>query len=171
QELQQLADEAAYMEDPDALLARSVREVPQAIGAAGAAVYERVGAEYKCVMKAASFEFAASVPADDLALVRLRMKQPEIHLSDLSSALGRSGLVFPLSIRGQLFGAFVCGARLDGELYAPDEVRILARVIHELGAELFAMRMRRHQDLLADVLSGAVGIEAAQLRLQGSALL
>lgn len=169
--LQQLADEAAYMEDPDALLARSVREVPAAVAATGAAVYERIGDEFKCVRQGSSSEFVASAPVDDLALVRLRMKQPEIHLSELPSVLGTSGMVFPLSIRGQLFGAFVCGARMDGELYAPDEIRMLGRVIHELGAELFAMHMRRHQDLLADVLSGAIGIEAAQQRLQGAVLL
>lgn len=168
-ELQQLADEAGYMENPDALLHRAVREIPGAIEATGAVVYERAADGYQATVSSGNLDLPNHVAADDLAFVRLRMKAADVHLSDVNSALGQHGICFPFSIRGELFGAFICGARLDGESFAPDEVRMLSRITHEIGSELFAMRTRRHQELLESVLSGSIDINVAQQHFQATA--
>ena len=76
----------------------------------------------------------------------LRKQLSQIDLSEVNSALGSDAIAFALAVRGQLTGAFVCGPRLNGETFAPDEIAMLRNTVHEIGAELNAIRSREQAE-------------------------
>lgn len=163
--LQRLADEAAFMESADALLERATTEIPRAVGAREAAVYERRDGGYRLAAASGDGALPEVVAIDDLAFVRLRKDLSQVDLSEVASALGSDGIAFALAVRGQLFGALVCGRSVDGETYAPDEIALLRKVTHEVGAELHAIRDRERSDLLNAMIGGAIDLETARSRL------
>jgi hypothetical protein len=162
--LQRLSEEAAYMESADALLERATTEIPRAVGASVSAVYEHVDGGYRLVAGGGD-SLPKTVDIDDLAFVRLRKDLSQVDLSDVASALGADGFVFAFAVRGQLFGALVCGRRTNGESYAPDEIRLLRNISHEVGAELHAIRTRQHAELLDALVSGRLDLQSVKARL------
>lgn len=162
--LQQLSEEAAYTESPDALLRRATTEIPRAMGASGAALYERREKGYELIADG-GLALPQTVDVDDAAFVRLRTRLSPVDLGDIASALGPDAVAFPLAVRGQLSGALICGRRANGEIYAPDEMRMLRDAAHEVGAELYAMRARERAELLLAVTSGAIDLDTARERL------
>lgn len=163
--LQQLSDDAAYMENPETLLESATREIPRVMGTRGAAIYERVDGSYALAAAAGLSGLPAEVEVDDPAFVRLRKHLSQVDLGEVRSVLGSDGIAFAFSVRGQLTGAFICGPRNNDETFAPDEVALVRNVIHEIGAELHAMRSREKADILAALTSGAIDLPAARLRL------
>jgi hypothetical protein len=163
--LQRLTEDAAFMENADALIERATTEIPQAVGASGAVIYERRDGRFRRQSVSGALDTPDEVSTDDLAFVRLRRELSQIDLAEVASALGADGVAFALAIRGQLFGAFVCGRRTDGETYAPDEIGMLRKVVHEVGAELHAIRDRERTELLNAVVLGTIDLETARSRL------
>jgi hypothetical protein len=163
--LQQLADEAAYTENVDSLVRRATTDVPQVMGAAGAAIYERRDSHYSLLGDGGMSQLPHQVDVDDLAFVRLRTRLSEVDLSDVQSALGNDAIAFALVVRGQVTGALVLGRRTNGETYAPDEVRMLRTTAHEIAAELHAIRARERAELLAAVTSGSIDVATAKAKL------
>lgn len=162
--LQRLSEEAAYTESAGALLDRVTTEIPHATGARFTGVYERVDSGYRLVAGGEN-SLPQTVGVDDLAFVRLRKGLSQVDLTDIASALGTDGFAFAFAVRGQLVGALVCGRRLNGESYAPDEVSMLRNVAHELGAELHAIRTRQHAELLDALVSGRIDLQTAKAQL------
>ncbi|MDQ6767793.1 MAG: hypothetical protein M3Z41_08295 [Candidatus Eremiobacteraeota bacterium] len=164
--LQQLSEEAAFMESPDALLERATTEIPRAVGASGAAIYERRASGYQLVAGGGLGPLPAEVGVDDQAFVRLRKHLSHVDLADITSVLGTDAVAFALAIRGQLIGALVCGRRAHGEHYAPDEIALLRNVVHEIGAELHAIRARQHAELLDAIMAGKIDMQTARARFE-----
>ena len=160
--LQQLAEEAAYMESPDALLARATTEIPGAIGAAGSAVYERRDGSYRLVCNSGMLGLPDRIEPDDPAFVRLRKRLSRVDLADVDSAMGNDAIAFAFAVRGQLTGALLCARRKNGETYAPDEMTAVQSVAHEVGAELSAIRARERDELLFGLISGRIDLSTAR---------
>jgi hypothetical protein len=160
--LQRIAEEAAYMESPDALLARATKEIPDAIGASGSAVYERRDGAYLLVGNSGLPGLPDRIDPDDPAFVRLRKRLSQVDLADVDSAMGNDAIAFAFAIRGQLTGAFLCGRRKNGETYAPDEISAVQSVAHEVGAELSAIRGRERAELLSGLISGRIDLATAR---------
>jgi hypothetical protein len=163
--LRQLAEDAAYMESADTLLECATRDIPRAMAARGSAIYERVDGKYALAAVTGLSGLPSEVGVDDPAFVRLRKHLSQIDLSEVNSALGSDAIGFALAVRGQLTGAFVCGPRINGETFAPDEIALLREVIHEIGAELHAIRSREKAEILNALTSGMMDLPAARLRL------
>jgi len=68
-------------------------------------------------------------------------------------------------VRGQLTGAFICGPRLNGETFAPDEIAMLSNTVHEIGAELNAIRSREQSEILNALTAGTMDLAAARRRM------
>ncbi|MBV8163016.1 MAG: hypothetical protein JOZ91_01985 [Candidatus Eremiobacteraeota bacterium] len=163
--LQQLVEEAAFTENVDALVRRTTAEVPRAIGATGAALYERRDSHYALVGETGINNLPSAVDIDDLAFVRLRARLSQVDLADVTSALGGDAIAFALGVRGQLEGALVLGRRPSGESYSPDEIRMLRGTAHEIAAELHAIRARERAELLSAVMSGSIDVATAKAKL------
>jgi hypothetical protein len=163
--LRQLAEDAAYMENPETLLERATSEIPRVMGARGAAIYERVDGRYALAAATGLASLPAEVGVDDPAFVRLRKQLSQIDLSEVNSALGSDAIAFALAVRGQLTGAFICGPRLNGETFAPDEIAMLRNVVHEVGAELYAIRSREQAEILTALTEGTMDLPTARRRM------
>ena len=87
-----------------------------------------------------------------------------MDLCALSSILGERGYAFPLSVRGRLLGALVCGRREEDEPYLPDERTLLHHVAREVAAELHLIRSRDLFQLARDIASGKLTPEKASRR-------
>jgi hypothetical protein len=166
--LRRLADEAAFMESADALLLRTVGDARSASGAAYVLIYERNAEVYRLTARAGNAAAAETLPADDLAFVRMRGSRAPVDLSDVTSALGTDGVAFPLSARGALTGAMICSRRPNGETYDPDEIALLASVAHEVGAEVNAIRARTQSELLDALLGGRIDVGEARAAMRAT---
>jgi hypothetical protein len=163
--LRQLSEDAAYMENPETLLERATNEIPRVMGARGAAIYERVDGRFALAAATGLASLPPEVGVDDPAFVRLRKQLSQIDLSEVNSALGSDAIAFALAVRGQLTGAFVCGPRLNGETFAPDEIALLRNTVHEIGAELNAIRSREQSEILNALTAGTMDLVAARRRM------
>lgn len=166
-QLQQLAEEAPYMESADALLVRATQEIPLAMGAVGAAAYERVDGHYRLVRSDGISSLPERVDPDDPAFVRLRQRLSQVDLADVNSALGNDAIAFAFALRGQLSGAFLCGRKKNGETYAPDEIAAVRTTVHDVGAELSAIRARERSELLEGLVTGRIDLATARGTWEG----
>lgn len=140
--LNRFVEEAPLMENIDALLARASKEISKGMATDDVRFYQANGNGYHRLDKGTYRAPAEVVPSDDPAFLRLRSRQSDVDLSEVPSALGAVGYAFPLSVRGENFGAMVCGRRADDEGYAPDERDLLRHVAREVAAELVIIRSR-----------------------------
>jgi hypothetical protein len=140
--LSRFVDEAPFIKNPRALVARASNEIRTGMSTQDVRFYEANGDGYHRLGGSTASAPNDLVDADDPALIKLRSRQSYVDLSDVTSALGTVGYAFPLSVRGENFGALVCGRRADDEGYAPDERDLLRHVAREVAAELFMIRVR-----------------------------
>ena len=54
--------------------------------------------------------------------------------------------------RGNLAGILLCGSKLSGEAYAPDECESLAHVAQSVGSVLDSLRSNSHTDVQSQIL-------------------
>ncbi len=163
--LRRFAIESAFVNQPDTLLDLAVEQILLHVGAPWVAFYEYSAEGYRRVRWRGEVVLAATVPIDDLALVRLRAHDCDADLHELRSVLGREGYVFPLRVRDQLLGILVVGPRPD-EHYATEERELMAHVAHAVGASLFALQARATEEQLM-----AARAEATSSATRESALL
>ena len=90
----------------------------------------------------------------------------------------RGEFAFPMISRGALVGVLVCGAKHNGETYAPDESEALLALAHGVGTALDVLSAQRdrpselvlskldelHEDVKRDRPSELVLRELAELR-------
>jgi hypothetical protein len=162
--LTNLADEAAFIENSDALLRRVVKEIASSLRAKDVAIYERSDGASRLTCASDGSRLPPDADADDPAFTGLRKSHGEVDLSGLTSGLGPSGYAFPMSVRGRLFGALVCGPREDDEPYAPDERALLRHVAREVAAEIHLIRSRDLAELAQAIASGKISADAARER-------
>ncbi len=139
--LNEFAQSSAFIKEPGNLLDLAVEQVFRHSGAQGVALYEDGDNGYARSRHKGKQEFRELIATDDLAFVRLRAGELEVDLHDLDSTLGQEGYVFPMSVRGSVIGALVCGPR-PGEAYTADERKLLAHVANQVGVALHALRVQ-----------------------------
>jgi hypothetical protein len=130
--LRRFAHEASYISDRSTLLDRAVRTVKRHTSA-HAAILVRDGT--------AAYAFAtdgerAEVSENDPSIVALRAWNKPIDLHAFADSQIRGEFAFPMTSRGNLLGALICGTKRDGESYAPDESEALQAVAHGVGTAL-----------------------------------
>lgn len=161
--LQRFVDEAPFIQNPDTLVGRASEEIREGMGAVDVRFYQAQTDGYHCLGPATSSSTEV-VDADDPALIHLRSTQREVDLGSMRSALGSAGYAFPLFVRGESFGALVCGRRADDESYAPDERDLLRHLAREVAAELFIIRARGQRELLQAIATGLIDSDKAAER-------
>ncbi|HEY3858058.1 MAG TPA: GAF domain-containing protein, partial [Gammaproteobacteria bacterium] len=72
----------------------------------------------------------------------------------IASGLGTEGNVYALTIRGQVLGFIVLGAR-PGEAYTQEERRLFALVAHQVAVALHALRLEEQFRLLQELAEGS----------------
>ncbi|MHB8404222.1 MAG: GAF domain-containing protein [Gammaproteobacteria bacterium] len=143
----------------DQLFKTSIMEIRRHLGARGCAIFERKGTSYNCVYQEGEVAYPESAGIDDPAFVAARSEQKETDLSDIQSALGTDGYVFPMTALNELQGVLVCANR-PGEHYAADERKLLSHVAHQVGLALYGLRTRARDKLVHALASGVVPVPA-----------
>jgi len=159
-----LAEEASFIESPQALLRRTVTDVAASLRAGDVGIYERGDGVYRLTCASEGSRLPESADADDSAFIRLRKSLAEVEMGGLGSQLGTQGYAFPLSVRGRMFGALVCGRREEDEGYAPDERALLRNVAREVAAELYLIRSRDLSELARAIAAGRMTPDEARER-------
>ena len=131
--LRRFAHEASYISDRSTLLDRAEKTVKERTGAEGAAILVRDGA--------VAYAYATGgrlgvVSENDPAILALRAWNKPIDLHRFPDSRLRGEFAFPMISRGNLVGALICGAKHDGETYAPDESEALSALAHAVGTAL-----------------------------------
>ena len=162
--LRRFSADCGFIEKPATLRERAVATVCLEARAEAAALYERTSAGYSLGVGSGAHAFPGDVDADDDAFVRMRATSDPVDLAEIRSALGNSGVAFPMAIGGRLNGVLVCGSRTNGEPYAPDEHDVLRTVAQSVGAALVAAYARERAKFVEDVAEARVSFEEAQSR-------
>ncbi|MGH8427274.1 MAG: GAF domain-containing protein [Gammaproteobacteria bacterium] len=160
--LERFASQCHFIESENELLDQTVDETTSSIGALGVALYERVPDGYRLLRNRGAQTFPPLIKLDDRAFVALRAERREQDLNGLHSALGANGYAFPMTVRGTLLGALVCGAR--SEQYTPAERTLLSRLAHEVGNALNAMRARENEALVEALAIGEAPVDSLRAR-------
>lgn len=163
--LERFAAQCHFIESEGELLDQSVDETMASVDALGVALYERASEGYRLLRSRGTQPFPPTVKLDDRAFVALRAEHKEQDLAGLHSAIGADGYAFPMTVRGTLLGALVCGART--EHYTPAERSLLGRLAHEVGTALTALRARRNEDIVEALAAGSTDFDALRARALG----
>lgn len=149
--------------DPDRLLDAVVGALQTHIGTPGVAFYERHGSGYRCLRQAGGIAYPDSIALDDPAMAAARAEKKPLDLSELASALGSDGYVFPLAAGGKVLGVLVCANR-PGEHYALDERRLVAKLARQMALAWQGILARESQDFVRAIARGSLKAETARKR-------
>jgi hypothetical protein len=158
--LRRFAHESSYITDRSILLQRAVREVKEHTNAADATILVRNG-DAAFTSAAEADDARTSASENDPGILALRAWHKPVDLASLEDSVLRGEFAFPMVSRGALVGVLVCGAKRNGESYAPDESEALLALAHGVGMALDVLSAQRDRpnelvlrelaDLRADV--------------------
>ncbi|GAC1423910.1 MAG: hypothetical protein NVSMB64_31680 [Candidatus Velthaea sp.] len=128
--LKRFALDAQYTTYLRTIFERTIDEVSRHAGARECALYLIDGKHL--TRSAGSASFPENVDENDPLFVRMRATRDTVEMHGIASAL-EAELAFPFIVRGTISGALICGAKRNGEAYAPDERAVLADVARSVG--------------------------------------
>lgn len=130
QAIRAFAREAAYMTDPQALVARTASVLEKH----GDASFVRVALEH-----AGAY---GGVNENDPAIVALRTWHRSLDLHDMDTQLVGE-YAYPMIAGGSLIGALVLGPKHSHEAYAPDESRAIEELAHGVAGALHVLSQKQ----------------------------
>jgi hypothetical protein len=140
--LRRFAHESSFITDRSILLERAVREVKEHTNAAEATILVQNGTAN--FTSAAESDGARTVTSEnDPGILALRAWRKPVDLGSLEDSVLRGEFAFPMVSRGALVGVLVCGAKRNGEAYAPDESDALLALAHGVGTALDVLSAQR----------------------------
>jgi hypothetical protein len=137
--LRRFAHEAAYVNDREALVRRSLETVRNHTAAETSDMLLFDGS---AAFRSVSDPAALPIHESDPAIVALRAWNKTVDLHAVPGSQVHGDLVFPMAARGRLVGALVCGPKRDGEAYAPDETDALGALAHGVAGALVLLEAR-----------------------------
>lgn len=169
-ELKAFIKRTDFAQTREGLLRGAGAEIAKALGSRGVAIYEHDNGGYRRIEHIGAF--AQHVAEDDPAIWYMRAERKPTRLVDMGSALGERGMAFPMCLRSSLYGALVCGPRINEEYegdYAPDEIDVMSELSTRLAEQLFALAADDRLEFVNAIASGRLAGEAlleraAQLR-------
>jgi hypothetical protein len=139
--LRRFAHESSYITDRSVLLERAVREVKDHTHADASILVENGATAFSSSPETDGARTIAS--ENDPAILALRAWRKPIDLGSIEDSALRGEFAFPMFSRGALVGVLVCGAKPNGESYAPDESDALLVLAHGVGTTLDVLSAQR----------------------------
>jgi hypothetical protein len=163
--LHRFSSEAPFITEPAVILERTISMLRYHTDAGSVSVLLRKNdATYACV---AGDGAGRMLSENDPAIVALRAWHMPIDLHGYETSID-GDRAFPMSVRAELMGIIVCGAKPSGEAWAPDESETLELLAGSVGSALQMLAAREPQDRSGkqiDALIESVGQLAEQNRL------
>jgi hypothetical protein len=165
QTLKNFGRHCGHIENLQRLLDSGVEVIHRFTRSPALAMYEATGQGYRRLRIVGVSNYPDKLDTDDPAIVAVRADDEPVELADYQSALDTEGCLFPINVLGRLRGVLVCANR-PGEHFAPDEKKLLAEVIRELGAAWRILRARENEEVLLALADGRLEPSAARVRAQ-----
>ena len=162
--LRSFARHCTGYENTQGLLAAAAQIIHEKLSTPGVALYLRKDGQYAAAAQQGDISYPESANTNDAAFAAARSGVKDIDLSELRSALGSDGYVFPMGAQAVL----VCANR-PGEHYAADERKLLATVARQVGRALHSMNIRESLDFVRAVARGSLdlnGVREQALKLE-----
>jgi hypothetical protein len=137
--LRRFAHESSYITDRAVLLERAIRVVKEHTNAENALILVRDGTQS---YRPASKDGGSTFSENDPVIVALRAWSRPVDLHGIRDTGLVGDVAFPMISRGELVGALICGAKRNGETYAPDESSALLTLARSVGTALDTLSMR-----------------------------
>jgi hypothetical protein len=163
QKLRSFAHEAAFITDYDTLLDDVVREVSTNAEAERVSILVRNNDGNYDTVRGTNGS-AKCVSENDRAVLKMRTWHAPVDLDGVETLLD-GAWAYPLMSRGDLVGILVCGAKRDGQGYAPDESEALSGVAHGVGTALGTLG-RSRTDVIAEIGDLKTTLEKMHVALQ-----
>lgn len=135
--LRRFAQEAAFITDRDTLLQRTRAQVLEHSEASSVSI--------------TMLDEPGAIDLNDPAILAMRTWHDAIELHRCQTALVGE-YAFPMFGRGSLLGVLVCGAKKNGEAFAPDEIDALKALAYGAGAAVDVFD-RTHADRIGALLA------------------
>lgn len=161
--LRDFAHHCGFIEHPDHLLERTLRELSVHAGAPSVAIYWRDAAGYERLGETGEGYYPPRLDIDDPAGVALRAERSVCDLEILGSVLGGDGLAAPMTIHGELMGLVALRNR-PGEHYPAGERSLLQEVVQAVCGALYALHARENARFIEGLAEGAYDADEATLR-------
>jgi len=161
--LKRFGRECAFMHDPERLRDALVSVLEKHIDTHAVALYEVQGSNYVRTRGRGTRGFPVRVDRDDGAFLAAQAGEHDLDLSRIESVLGKDAYIFPLTLRGVVYGALVCASR-PGQRFAPDERELLVRLANQVVAALQAVRAWESDQFIEAIASGNLTGEDARNR-------
>lgn len=161
--LRNFAHHCGFIEHPDHLLERALRELFVHTGAPSVAIYWRGANGYARLGETGTAYYLPHLGIDDPAVVALRADRAGCDLENLGSGLGTDGLASPMTVHGELMGLVAIRNR-PGEHYTANERALLEQVVQAVCAAYYALHARENARFIATLAEGGFDSEAAGIR-------
>lgn len=139
--LKRFSAEAAFVTRAENLKSAWVEELKRFTGDAPVGLYFEDGETAYRAFEAASL-FPATIDTDEAALVAMRAHREAIDPTETASKLP-AALALPMLHRGALLGFVLLGEKPDNSVYRPDEIEMLGHATHQVGLDLYALRIEQ----------------------------
>lgn len=144
------ARDAAYVTDPETLLALTLATVHRHAGSTAEGIWLREeSGRYE--MRAGTLP-PVDIDENDPAALAMRSRRVAVDLHQTESALP-GAMAFPMIVRGEVTGMLLCGPKADDETYAPDEREALGAIASAVGQALDGLRINELQRTVDRLLS------------------
>lgn len=163
--LRRFSYEASYITDVSTLLERTVATVHAHTSAQSAGIFVRNGSPGKL---SPIFGEEPEIDENDPAIIALSAWHKAVDLHAIGNSEMKGDLALPMISRGRLLGVLVCGAKQDGETYAPDETDALLALAHGVGGALDVLDTkadRLEDSLIAELRDSIQALSNATLSL------
>ncbi|MDQ2992644.1 MAG: hypothetical protein M3R30_07505, partial [Candidatus Eremiobacteraeota bacterium] len=148
--LRTFAEEAPFVTNREVLVARTVAIVTAHTSASGASLVMDGGPE-----------------SDDPAMIALRARRTPVDPQELASAFD-GVLALPMFAGATFFGALACGAKIDGDAFAPDEIAALQAVARGAGEALLLLHAGSDQRAVLERIAAGQERILGELRELGA---
>jgi hypothetical protein len=145
--LRTFAHEVGYITDYDLLLDELVREVSANADTDNVSILIRGSYGTYATVRCKNGKML-SISENDRAILKMRAWHTAIDLEEVHTHL-EGAWAYPLMSCGDVLGVLVCGAKRDGQGYAPDESDALYSLAQGVGSALGAFSAR-NEDLKSD---------------------
>ena len=140
--LQRFLDMAPHFSHPDALADALLAAADAYAGSSGSGIYRRDDMGRFILERSTLDRLPRELDADAAVIVEMKTFRAPVHL-DKCSSLAPAVLSLPMLRRSELVGFLAFGRKISREIYRPDEIDNLARAVHQVGSDLYALRLEQ----------------------------
>lgn len=133
--LKALAQEVTLIQDRAGLQERVVERLDSLLGTAGSAIYLCEQPDSFSLACSTLTSSAASIPAQDPAVIHLRLRNEPTSPHTAGSSLAMP-LLWPMRVRGRMIGFIAGGERARKESFEPDEIQAVNDLAQAVGTAL-----------------------------------